>query len=105
MWTCVFVYIYLSTGPSVWYKNFPAAEGSRQSPIDIVPNEASRDRSLDPIIINYDHCTSINISNNGHSVVVEFNDSDDRSGEKTVFFYIFIFGLTSNYFLFSLSLL
>ncbi|XP_063330472.1 carbonic anhydrase 7 isoform X2 [Pelmatolapia mariae] len=66
-------------GPSSWYKNYPVAEGNRQSPIDIVPNEASRDRDLGPIMINYDHCTSINISNNGHSVVVEFNDSDDRS--------------------------
>ncbi|XP_031600715.1 carbonic anhydrase 7 [Oreochromis aureus] len=66
-------------GPSSWYKNYPVAEGNRQSPIDIVPNEASRDRNLGPLMINYDHCTSINISNNGHSVVVEFNDSDDRS--------------------------
>lgn len=58
------------------------AEGTRQSPIDIDPHQASHDPNLGPIVLNYDHCTSINISNNGHSVVVEFDDSDDRSGEK-----------------------
>lgn len=66
-------------GPAVWHKNYPVAQGSRQSPIDIVPHQAPHDHSLGPIILNYDHCTSINISNNGHSVVVEFDDSDDRS--------------------------
>ncbi|KAM3625728.1 uncharacterized protein V6R79_016788 [Siganus canaliculatus] len=66
-------------GPPVWHKSFPIAEGSRQSPIDIIPHEASRDPELLPIILNYDHCTSINMTNNGHSVVVEFEDLDDRS--------------------------
>ncbi|XP_023809180.1 carbonic anhydrase 7 [Oryzias latipes] len=66
-------------GPSAWHKNYPVAQGSRQSPIDIIPHQALQDRSLGPIVLNYDHCTSINISNNGHSVVVEFDDSDDRS--------------------------
>ncbi|XP_049454347.1 carbonic anhydrase 7 [Epinephelus fuscoguttatus] len=66
-------------GPSVWHKSFPVAEGNRQSPIDIVPQQASHDPSLGPIVLNYDRCTSINIANNGHSVVVEFEDSDDRS--------------------------
>ncbi|KAG7233062.1 hypothetical protein INR49_003127 [Caranx melampygus] len=66
-------------GPSVWHKNYPVAEGSRQSPIDIIPHQASHDPGLGPIVLNYDQCTSINISNNGHSVVVDFDDSDDRS--------------------------
>ncbi|KAM9408616.1 carbonic anhydrase 7 [Pholidichthys leucotaenia] len=65
-------------GPLAWCKNYPVAEGDRQSPIDI-PKEAPCDRSLGPITLDYDGCTSINISNNGHSVVVEFDDSDDRS--------------------------
>nr|XP_019935302.1 PREDICTED: carbonic anhydrase 7 [Paralichthys olivaceus] len=69
-------------GPSVWHKNFPVAEGTRQSPIDIIPQGASHDPSLGPIVLNYDQCTSTNISNNGHSVVVEFEDSDDRSEEE-----------------------
>ncbi|XP_061597784.1 carbonic anhydrase 7 isoform X2 [Cololabis saira] len=66
-------------GPSAWLKNYPVAEGDRQSPIDIIPLQASYDQSLGPIVINYDQCISINISNNGHSVVVEFDDTDDRS--------------------------
>ncbi|XP_056134803.1 carbonic anhydrase 7 [Lampris incognitus] len=66
-------------GPSEWHKDFPIAKGDRQSPIDIVPHEASYDASLPPFLLCYDHCTSISISNNGHSVVVEFDDSDDRS--------------------------
>lgn len=68
-------------GPSQWHINYPIAEGNRQSPIDIVPQQASHDTSLGPVVLNYDRCTSINIANNGHSVVVEFDDSDDRSGE------------------------
>ncbi|XP_057710097.1 carbonic anhydrase 7 [Corythoichthys intestinalis] len=66
-------------GPSVWHKHFPVALGNRQSPIDIMPHQASYDPSLQPIHLNYDHCSSIQISNNGHSVVVDFEDSDDRS--------------------------
>ncbi|XP_015239889.1 PREDICTED: carbonic anhydrase 7 [Cyprinodon variegatus] len=66
-------------GPSAWHTHYPAAKGSRQSPIDIIPDEARRDSSLRPIFLGYDRCTSLNIANNGHSVVVEFDDSDDRS--------------------------
>ncbi|AWP01442.1 putative carbonic anhydrase 7 isoform 4 [Scophthalmus maximus] len=66
-------------GPSIWHKNYPVAQGNQQSPIDIVPHQASHDPNLGPIVLNYDQCTSINISNNGHSVVVEFDDLDDRS--------------------------
>lgn len=74
----------MSLGPSLWHQNYPIAKGSRQSPIDIIPEKASRDPSLGPIVLKYDLCTSINIANNGHSVVVEFEDSDDRSGEKNM---------------------
>lgn len=80
-----FEYFSLSSymiGPSLWHKQYPTAKGSRQSPIDIVPHQLSHDPSLGPIVPNYDQCTSLNISNNGHSVAVEFDDSDDRSGEK-----------------------
>lgn len=67
-------------GPGVWHQAYPIAQGSRQSPIDIVPGSAVHDASLSPISLFYDNCTSINITNNGHSVVVEFVDIDDRSG-------------------------
>uniref|UniRef100_A0A3Q3JV11 Carbonic anhydrase n=1 Tax=Monopterus albus TaxID=43700 RepID=A0A3Q3JV11_MONAL len=68
----------IEDGPSVWHKTYPIAQGNRQSPIDIVPHQASCDPSLGPIVLNYDHCTSMNIANNGHSVIVEFDDTDDR---------------------------
>ncbi|KAJ3593964.1 hypothetical protein NHX12_006297 [Muraenolepis orangiensis] len=66
-------------GPSLWHKDYPIAQGSRQSPINIVASDVCFDPSLPPIQLSYDQCTSVNISNNGHSVVVEFDDSDDRS--------------------------
>uniref|UniRef100_A0A8C1K9N8 Carbonic anhydrase n=1 Tax=Cyprinus carpio TaxID=7962 RepID=A0A8C1K9N8_CYPCA len=69
----------LLKGPSEWHKDYPIAEGNRQSPIDIVPSEAVFDARLSPISLSYNNCTSVSISNNGHSVVVEFTDSDERS--------------------------
>ncbi|TRY69788.1 hypothetical protein DNTS_006018 [Danionella cerebrum] len=67
-----------NNGPSAWHKNYPIAEGNRQSPIDIVPSAAVFDPKLSPISLSY-NCTSLSIANNGHSVVVEFVDTDDRS--------------------------
>lgn len=81
LWCSVYVFLVWS-GPSIWHQNFPVAQGDRQSPIDIIPQEAPHDPDLGPIVLNYDHCTSLSICNNGHSVVVEFDDTDDRSGEK-----------------------
>lgn len=66
-------------GPSAWHKAYPIAEGNRQSPINIVPAEADLDPSLPPLFLSYDLGSSLSISNNGHSVVVEFDDSDDRT--------------------------
>uniref|UniRef100_A0A671MHV3 Carbonic anhydrase 7-like n=1 Tax=Sinocyclocheilus anshuiensis TaxID=1608454 RepID=A0A671MHV3_9TELE len=74
-----FSFIMKNPGPSEWYKDYPIAEGNRQSPIDIVPAEAVFDARLSPISLSYNNCTSVSISNNGHSVVVEFIDSDERS--------------------------
>lgn len=67
-------------GPSAWHKSYPIAQGARQSPINIVPEEAVYDSRLPAISLSYENCTSLTISNNGHSVVVEFEDMDDRSG-------------------------
>nr|XP_046204468.1 carbonic anhydrase 7-like isoform X2 [Oncorhynchus gorbuscha] len=66
-------------GPDAWHKNYPIAHGNRQSPIDIVPENTVYDASLPPIFVSYDHCNSINICNNGHSVTVEFDDTDDKT--------------------------
>nr|XP_046201467.1 carbonic anhydrase 7-like [Oncorhynchus gorbuscha] len=66
-------------GPDAWHKDYPIAQGNRQSPIDIVPEDTVYDASLPPIFVSYDHCNSINICNNGHSVTVEFDDTDDKT--------------------------
>uniref|UniRef100_A0A674KFT5 Carbonic anhydrase n=1 Tax=Terrapene triunguis TaxID=2587831 RepID=A0A674KFT5_9SAUR len=66
-------------GPSEWYKSYPIAQGHRQSPVDIVSMQAVYDPSLKPLIISYESCTSLEISNNGHSVMVDFEDADDKT--------------------------
>ena len=37
--------------------------------------------SLKPLEISYESCISLSIANNGHSVQVDFSDSDDRTGK------------------------
>ncbi|KAK1330479.1 hypothetical protein QTO34_010668 [Cnephaeus nilssonii] len=66
-------------GPSQWYKLYPIAQGDRQSPINIISRQAVYSPSLKPLKLSYEGCTSLSIANNGHSVQVDFNDSDDRS--------------------------
>ncbi|KAJ8400453.1 hypothetical protein AAFF_G00395770 [Aldrovandia affinis] len=63
-------------GPASWHKDYSIAKGNRQSPIDIVPSETVYDDSLPPLTVSYEHCTSVNISNNGCSVAVEYDDSE-----------------------------
>nr|ACU30153.1 carbonic anhydrase [Periophthalmus sobrinus] len=66
-------------GPDKWAVNFPVANGPRQSPIDIVPGQASYDPSLKPLNIQYDPSTCMDILNNGHSLQVTFTDDTDSS--------------------------
>ncbi|XP_045845401.1 carbonic anhydrase 7 isoform X2 [Meles meles] len=68
-----------SAGPSQWHKLYPIAQGDRQSPINIVSSQAVYSPSLKPLELSYEACISLSISNNGHSVQVDFNDSDDRT--------------------------
>lgn len=77
------VYLSPSPGPAEWHRNFPIAQGNRQSPINIVANQAVFNPSLKPLVVSYDQSTSISLSNNGHSVMVEFDDNDDKTGEST----------------------
>uniref|UniRef100_A0A4X2KKX9 Alpha-carbonic anhydrase domain-containing protein n=1 Tax=Vombatus ursinus TaxID=29139 RepID=A0A4X2KKX9_VOMUR len=65
--------------PSEWHKLYPIAQGDRQSPIDIVSSRAVYDPTLKPLVLAYESCMSLSISNNGHSVMVEFDDVDDRT--------------------------
>lgn len=79
-------YLFLATslcsfikGPEKWEEDFPIANGPRQSPIDIVPNQAQHDPSLKLLKLKYDPATAKGILNNGHSFQVDFDDDDDRS--------------------------
>uniref|UniRef100_A0A5F9C332 Carbonic anhydrase n=1 Tax=Oryctolagus cuniculus TaxID=9986 RepID=A0A5F9C332_RABIT len=66
-------------GPEHWHKDFPIANGERQSPIDIDTNAAKHDPSLKPLRVCYEHPISRRIINNGHSFNVEFDDSHDKT--------------------------
>uniref|UniRef100_A0A670IJQ0 Carbonic anhydrase n=1 Tax=Podarcis muralis TaxID=64176 RepID=A0A670IJQ0_PODMU len=70
---------FLLKGPPEWYKSYPIAQGNHQSPIDIIPTQAIYDPCLKPLSISYESCSSIDISNNGHSVMVDFKDVDDKT--------------------------
>ncbi|XP_028340117.1 carbonic anhydrase 7 isoform X4 [Physeter macrocephalus] len=70
-------------GPSHWHKLYPIAQGDRQSPINIVSSQAVYSPSLKPLELSYESCTSLSIANNGHSVQVDFNDSDDRTASRS----------------------
>lgn len=66
-------------GPEHWYKEFPIANGERQSPVDINTSTAQHDPTLQPLSIFYDKAASKRILNNGHSFNVEFDDSQDHA--------------------------
>ncbi|KAG7272295.1 hypothetical protein CRUP_014180 [Coryphaenoides rupestris] len=66
-------------GPAKWGKDFPNADGVRQSPINIEPAAAKFDAGLQPLSLTYDPSTSMDILNNGHSMQVTFTDDTDSS--------------------------
>nr|XP_056718759.1 carbonic anhydrase 7 [Euleptes europaea] len=66
-------------GPSEWHTSYPIAQGNRQSPIDIDSKQAIFDPSLKPLRVSYESCTSLELSNNGHSVMVDYKDVDDKA--------------------------
>nr|XP_060644433.1 carbonic anhydrase 7 [Anolis sagrei ordinatus] len=66
-------------GPSEWCNSYPIAEGSHQSPIDIIPTQAIYDPCLKPLGFSYDSCSSLDITNNGHSVMVEVKGVDNKT--------------------------
>ncbi|XP_049603455.1 carbonic anhydrase [Syngnathus scovelli] len=68
-----------NNGPDKWEEDFPIANGPRQSPINIVPQEAQFSPSLKPLIIKYEPSNSLGILNNGHSFQVDYLDDTDSS--------------------------
>lgn len=73
--------VFSSLGPENWHKDFPIANGDRQSPVDIDTATAHHDPALQPLLISYDKAASKSIVNNGHSFNVEFDDSQDNAGQ------------------------
>ncbi|XP_072267076.1 carbonic anhydrase 13-like [Pyxicephalus adspersus] len=66
-------------GPEVWPELFPLANGDRQSPIDIITQDAVYDPNLMPLHFNYDPHSAKVINNSGHTFTVEFDDGKDYS--------------------------
>uniref|UniRef100_A0ABI7XZ38 Carbonic anhydrase n=1 Tax=Felis catus TaxID=9685 RepID=A0ABI7XZ38_FELCA len=66
-------------GPEHWHKDFPIANGERQSPIDIDTKAAIHDPGLKSLFPSYEQAVSRRIINNGHSFNVEFDDSQDKA--------------------------
>lgn len=66
-----------SNGPHTWEKVAPAAKGKRQSPIDIIPAEATYDAALasSPLRITYDPKKSQKLINTGHSAQVTYDSA------------------------------
>lgn len=73
--------VFSPPGPEHWHKDFPIANGERQSPVDIDTKTAQYDPALQPLSVCYDQATSKKILNNGHSFNVEFDDSQDCAGQ------------------------
>ena len=73
--------MFVLVGPEHWGKLYPIANGNNQSPIDIKTSETKHDPSLKPLSVSYNPATAKEIVNVGHSFHVNFEDSDNRSGE------------------------
>uniref|UniRef100_A0A4W2CAS3 Carbonic anhydrase n=1 Tax=Bos indicus x Bos taurus TaxID=30522 RepID=A0A4W2CAS3_BOBOX len=66
-------------GPEHWHKDFPIANGERQSPVDIDTKAVVQDPALKPLALVYGEATSRRMVNNGHSFNVEYDDSQDKA--------------------------
>lgn len=73
--------MHVFAGPDTWAADFPVANGTRQSPINIIPKEAHYDPSLKALKISYDPSNTKGILNNGHSFQVDFVDDTDSSSK------------------------
>ncbi|XP_034039188.1 carbonic anhydrase [Thalassophryne amazonica] len=68
-----------ANGPHKWAEDFPVANGSRQSPINIVTSDTLYDPTLKPVKLTFDPSTCTGILNNGHSIQVDFEDDTSSS--------------------------
>ena len=72
---------FLSSGPDTWSKHFKHAAGSKQSPIDIKPSDATFDPELEknPLVTNYQTESELEISNTGQSFRVGIREKSSKS--------------------------
>ncbi|WAR30539.1 CAH2-like protein [Mya arenaria] len=70
-------------GPSTWGKDFPIANGERQSPIDIVTSAAEYDSDVqgsNPLSTNYTPESEVKLVNNGHSIMCQITKKGVLTG-------------------------
>uniref|UniRef100_A0A8C8VL81 Carbonic anhydrase n=1 Tax=Pelusios castaneus TaxID=367368 RepID=A0A8C8VL81_9SAUR len=67
-------------GPEHWHEHFPLARGQRQSPVDIRGQDSRYDAALQPLKFNYEPTTAQTITNNGHTVQVQFGEGSVLTG-------------------------
>ncbi|WAR30554.1 CAH2-like protein [Mya arenaria] len=75
---------YMTTnGPSTWGKDFPIANGERQSPIDIVTTAAEYDSDVlgsNALSTNYTPESEVKLVNNGHSIMCQITKKGVLTG-------------------------
>jgi carbonic anhydrase len=79
-------HLFSVSGPATWAKNFEAAKGENQSPIDIVTSDVIEDPSMPPLEITYKPEESVKIDNNGHTFVVNIKEEDSTLNILFFFF-------------------
>lgn len=68
-------------GPATWCKDFPVANGTRQSPIDIVTTKCQYDSNVqgaNPLTTNYTPENELHLVNNGHSVLCQIKEHSGK---------------------------
>ena len=73
-WFQILSSFFYPSGPAHWAKNYDAAKGKRQSPIDIVTKATKPSTSLSDLCISYDPSRCTGITNNGHTFTVKVEE-------------------------------
>ena len=77
----------MSTGPDKWHKDFPIANGKRQSPIDLKNDvESEKELNAKPLTWSYVPANNVNVENTGASWKV--NVQSNKESSMLSFIYI-----------------
>ena len=70
----------MSTGPDKWHKDFPIANGKRQSPIDLKNDvESEKELNAKPLTWSYVPANNVNVENTGASWKVNVQSNKESS--------------------------